>query len=408
MLIASYTNVGLDYDHFFQVANETPAPQVEKVHGSRIRKSGTDKAYPKKVKSLMEQKELLLASRRGITKNFTEQEKPTFTPEELYSNRKRGISFSSLGKKLGIDNTKEEVVNVFKVMQECDRSLPDVEKIDTPILKSYPTSLWFLFDSELDAIAADALPHSSYFSTSGLYRRLSSCLGDRGVELVSSYLVVNSILREEIATSIESSDPNNALGKLEVWTNGLPSKLLAKCSHLFEDIAKAALCHTTEFKEFVGDSRCQCGGVKYLKCTWASMSVPSFFWGCVQYRVSERFAHDRARAFRSANVKLVLENSQYYSRMVHKDIAHISRMLDEEKKIHVDEVKNDRISKLFGPSSSPEPDINVNEMLQKYIDIANTIAKEREDCNLALLAQINEGIPKEQDMNIEEDVDHGE
>ena len=47
-------------------------------------------------------------------------------------------------------------------------------------------------------------------------------------------------------------------------------------------------------------------------------------------------------------------------------------------------------------------------MLQKYIDIANTIAKEREDCNLALLAQINEGIPKEQDMNIEEDVDHGE
>ena len=90
--------------------------------------------------------------------------------------------------------------------------------------------------------------------------------------------------------------------------------------------------------------------------------------------------------------------------MVHKDIANISRMLDEEKKIHLDEVKHDRIGKLFGPSLFTEQAINVNEVLQKYIDVANTIAKEREDSNLALLAQINEGIPKEQDTNMEEDI----
>ena len=84
VIIASYTSVGVYSYHLFQVANGTSAPPVDKVHGSRIRKSGTEKAYPKKIKSLMEQKELLLASRRGITKNFTEQEKPTFTPEELY------------------------------------------------------------------------------------------------------------------------------------------------------------------------------------------------------------------------------------------------------------------------------------------------------------------------------------
>ena len=94
---------------------------------------------PWKIKASMEDKRILLANRRGITNNFIEQEKPSFTPEELYENRKRGLSFSSIGKKLGIDNTKEE----YKVMQECDGSLPDIETMETHALKSYPTPLGF-------------------------------------------------------------------------------------------------------------------------------------------------------------------------------------------------------------------------------------------------------------------------
>ena len=60
------------------------------------RKVGTEKAYPQKVKfpnSLMEQKECLFANCGGIMDNFNDQEKPTFYPEELITNRKRGLSY---------------------------------------------------------------------------------------------------------------------------------------------------------------------------------------------------------------------------------------------------------------------------------------------------------------------------
>ena len=160
----------------------------------RVRKTGMDKAYPRKIKASMEDKRILLANRICITNNFIEQEKPSFTPEELYENRKRGLSFSSIGKKLGIDNTKEEVLNVYKVMQECDGSLPDIETMETHALKSYPTPLWFLFNSELDIIAKDAIPDDSNIST-GVPRRISERLGERAVELLGAYMLVNTVVK---------------------------------------------------------------------------------------------------------------------------------------------------------------------------------------------------------------------
>ena len=116
---------------------------------------------------LMTKKESLLANRRGVVENFTDQEKPIFSPEELIENRRRGISFSCIGKKLGIDNTKEEVVNVFKVMKECDNTLPNVEQLQSPIVKTFPTPLWILFESEINLIASECTPpppYSAYFS----------------------------------------------------------------------------------------------------------------------------------------------------------------------------------------------------------------------------------------------------
>lgn len=67
-------------------------------HHARERKTGIQKTYPQKIDTLLQSKELLLASRRGIVPNFTEQDKPTFSCEELYENRKKGLSFSSIGK----------------------------------------------------------------------------------------------------------------------------------------------------------------------------------------------------------------------------------------------------------------------------------------------------------------------
>ena len=53
-------------------------------------------------------KKQLHANQIGVVSNFSKNEKPTFTAEELIENCRQGISFSSIGKKLGIDNTKDE------------------------------------------------------------------------------------------------------------------------------------------------------------------------------------------------------------------------------------------------------------------------------------------------------------
>ena len=105
------------------------------------RKVGTEKAFPQKIKSLMEKKERILANRRGVVENFNEQEKPTFYPEELIANRKRGVSFSCIGKKLGINNTKGKVLSVFYVMKELDNTLADVQEVECPNVRSFPMPL---------------------------------------------------------------------------------------------------------------------------------------------------------------------------------------------------------------------------------------------------------------------------
>ena len=83
---------------------------------------------------------------------------------------------------------------------------------------------------------------------------------------------------------------------------------------------------------------------------------------------TERFYHDRARTFRSANVKLILESPSYYSRMVHKDIVNLAKMLDEEKNKHMGEVDMERIAKIFGPDIAQEQ----VQMLQNFFRPGST------------------------------------
>ena len=64
-------------------------------------------------------------SRRGVVSD-SECDKPIITAEELLTNRRRGMSYASIGKKLGIDTSKEEVLNVFKAIME-DETFPDIE-----------------------------------------------------------------------------------------------------------------------------------------------------------------------------------------------------------------------------------------------------------------------------------------
>ena len=47
------------------------------------KKVGTQKAFPQKIKCLMMRKGSLLANRRGVVSHFNDQEKPSFSAEEL-------------------------------------------------------------------------------------------------------------------------------------------------------------------------------------------------------------------------------------------------------------------------------------------------------------------------------------
>ena len=83
----------------------------------------------------MTAKKQLHANRKGVVSNFSENEKPSFTSEELIENGRRRISFSSIGKILGTDNTKDELLCVYEAMKQCDATLPDVSK-EHPMVKT--------------------------------------------------------------------------------------------------------------------------------------------------------------------------------------------------------------------------------------------------------------------------------
>ena len=64
-------------------------------------------------------------------------------------------------------------------------------------------------------------------------RRISERLG---VELLGAYMLVNTVVKEEVAVGLASADDGTPLGKMNTRTNGLPLKLLTKSSDLFGGI----------------------------------------------------------------------------------------------------------------------------------------------------------------------------
>ena len=97
--------------------------------------------------------EPLKANRSGVVALTSTSEKPVISAEELIENRRRGMSYASIGKKLGIDPSKEEVLSVYKILKEVGDDLANVESEDITVPKQYPTLLWFMWNSELDVIA---------------------------------------------------------------------------------------------------------------------------------------------------------------------------------------------------------------------------------------------------------------
>ena len=58
-------------------------------------------------------------NRRGIVSLSSGSEKPSLSVEELLENRRRGMSYASIGRKLGIDPSKDEVLNIYHAIKEA-------------------------------------------------------------------------------------------------------------------------------------------------------------------------------------------------------------------------------------------------------------------------------------------------
>ena len=69
--------------------------------------------------------------------------------------KKLGLSYKQIGKKLGIDSHKEDVLQVFEAVG-CD-----VQSITCPARVAPPTPLWYLFESECELIQSHILPSNT-------------------------------------------------------------------------------------------------------------------------------------------------------------------------------------------------------------------------------------------------------
>ena len=247
-----------------------------------MRATGEDKAYPKSLKNSLADGLPFRANRRGIVPLASQAEKPTFTYSELLKNRRMGLSYKQIGKKLGIDPSKEEVLTVYGVLHEgLEGDLPSVESIKAPTRIQVPTPLWFLFDSELDLVANHAFPSEASVLQQNPQNVIVEKLGEHAGFMLENYLVVADILHQELSFSFTNM-PTSSQQEITMCNN-LPAKLLNRIYNIERSVANAA-CQMTEYGR-EGEPRCQCGAVKVLRYKWKLQPIPypSFFWGCVRF-----------------------------------------------------------------------------------------------------------------------------
>ncbi len=125
----------------------TPPPREEDQDrtappAKRVRKTGQERAYPQSILNALKEGTPLFANRRGIVPLSSESEKPMITADELYKNRRLGMSFKSIGKKLGIECAREEVVRIYDILREnSPGTLPDIQSIPISAKRQLPSPM---------------------------------------------------------------------------------------------------------------------------------------------------------------------------------------------------------------------------------------------------------------------------
>lgn len=193
------------------------------------------------------------------------------------------------------------------------------------------------------------------------------------------YIEVNQVLKEEMIMTISNASDRSPLGKHALWTNSLGQKVLTGCLDTSTSVAKAALQHS-DAGMISSVGRCQCGGVKALKWKCDSVGEPSYFWGCSRYRVNERFDHDKAISFRSANLEVILGSPQYLLKLSDGDLSRLIKFIEDEEKNVKDGGSNavdlERMKRVYG--GVPDGSASEIEYIHSFAERANTIMEQRQ------------------------------
>ena len=113
--------MGLHYSYKPCMQNKT----VKK----KVQRKRTETTYCANLRDAMRNNLPLRANRRGVIFN-SNGERPSFAIDELYRNRRMGLSYKQIGKKLGIDPDRENVIHVYKALcEEAEEELhvPPIE-----------------------------------------------------------------------------------------------------------------------------------------------------------------------------------------------------------------------------------------------------------------------------------------
>ena len=340
---------------------------------------GQDKetAFVRNLRTSICNKKPLRVNRRGLVKLNEEVEKPAFSANELYRNRQRGLSCKAIAKKIGVDTSKDEVVQISRVLKTgCGKKMPDIESIKTPYKRVLPTPLWYLWESELEVIEESALPSRSMIMGQNPHVRIVEKLGDDSFWMLQVYLTVQRVVHDEIMYSFQSAASDSPLGELEDWSNHLGSSLLDQALKIERSVCEAAYQTTPNFPG-LGQGRCKCGAVKSLKFKWKEEPIPhpSFFWGCVKYTISDRSLHDPAKSCSDS----IWEALDKYRMTI--GIKELEVLLDKFTRLHTDWIEKeastvdlDLYTKVYGGPCKMLPFTSAKQvcaMLEKVSKMVN-------------------------------------
>ena len=125
------------------------------------------------------------------------------------------MSYATIGRKLGIDPSKDEMLNIYRAIKEAAPNTPDIEQENVTVLKHYPTLLWFLWKSEADINAKECVLSLDGILSMGISSHIVSRLGEGASTQLTAFVEVSKMM-DEVGTNVNRKTSFVLLGLLHI------------------------------------------------------------------------------------------------------------------------------------------------------------------------------------------------